>query len=359
MISFFRIFDKFIGTILILLLLPYTLLQRKNKNPAKILFIKLWALGDSVLTLPLLKELQKKYPEAQIDVYARKRNKAVYEGQSFVNKIILFEFPEFFKHLALFRAYDLVIDGEPYLNCSALLAMYFGKITIGFSHGLRSLLYFKKSKYDKNKHVVENYLKLINAENKNTTQLAGEDIQKFLKHFKLQNNKSRIIGICTGTAESASKTRLWPYFPELIKKLESYGKIVLVGTKQEKQKIQEIIDNSRAKAINAAGMFSTKELFSFIKMCNIFISIDTGPMHIAAAQGIPTIGLFGPNTPILWRPYNNKSIALYKNLECSPCINNTKPCFPDCLRKTEKYKCMHDITVDEVMNAIIRLMLGS
>ena len=92
-----------------------------------------------------------------------------------------------------------------------------------------------------------------------------------------------------------------------------------------------------------------------MKELTLFISNDTGPMHIAAAQGTPTIGLFGPNLPTRFAPFGPDNIALYEKTPCSPCINVHKGSFPDCFNP-EKGLCMKQIRVEQVCAAATQLL---
>ena len=90
----------------------------------------------------------------------------------------------------------------------------------------------------------------------------------------------------------------------------------------------------------------------------MFIGNDAGPMHIAAAQGVKTIGLFGPNLPVRFGPYGKKNESIYRGHNCqySPCINVHKGKVPDCLypKNSRDYqKCMKNIKVREVLKFIV------
>ena len=84
----------------------------------------------------------------------------------------------------------------------------------------------------------------------------------------------------------------------------------------------------------------------------LFISNDTGPMHIAAAQGINCIGIFGPNTPIKYGPYSKNSNFTYKGLSCSPCIGIKNNCFFYC----RKQECVKTIDVDDIIQKTVSLL---
>ena len=141
------------------------------------------------------------------------------------------------------------------------------------------------------------------------------------------------------------------------------NKIIFIGNDEEKELIDNLIKkiNNKNKVINAVGLFDLKTVFYLIEKCNLFIGNDAGPMHIAAAQGVKTIGLFGPNLPVRFGPYGKGNIGIYKGYNCkfSPCINVHKGQVPDCLfpKNSEDYqKCMKNIKVSDVIKKVTKLI---
>jgi len=122
----------------------------------RILVIKNWAIGDSVCLLPMIHALRLRYPKAQIDVLAHKKNKAVFEDQPDINNIIPFSSLGILKCIC--SKYDIAIDAEPFLNISAVIARHSAKCSIGFSHDIRSNMYNNVIDYHKDIHIVQNYL---------------------------------------------------------------------------------------------------------------------------------------------------------------------------------------------------------
>ncbi len=331
-----------------------------KKTIKKILIIKYWALGDSIVLLPLIKALKKGFPDAEIDVMPTDRNKTIFEGQKDIHKII-----ECWGLGFWFGKYDLCIDAEPFLNLSALRAFFSGKYTVGFSHGVRSRLYNLTVDFNKKQHMVQNYLDFARklGVEYNTDELAplvisSDDkkiISKYLKNNKISKSDF-IVGISSGVAESV-KYRMWPVenfaqlADELIKKYSA--RIIFIDSKNNKNMIDKIVKNMKERAINASGLFTVKQSAELIKNCSMFISNDSGMMHVAAAEGVKTIGLFGPNTPILWGPYGKHNISIKAKI--APFMDNTKPeLVPKHLTKKQK-TCMDTIEVNEVLNAVKRL----
>ncbi|MBN1502544.1 glycosyltransferase family 9 protein [Candidatus Woesearchaeota archaeon] len=354
-VKLIRFVDKYVGVPICYFLYPLKLFDRKPQATQRILVIKLWALGDSVLTLPLIKALREHYPNSRIDVVVQERNKEVYTEIDYIDNVILLS-----KVWNINKYYDLVFDLEPYLRSSAILGLILGKMRVGFSDQDRSVLYNKSVKFRKDQHMTENYLDMLrvlgheyDTKNLKKLQVAEKD-KKVVREFLNKNKLKKFIGFCTGAAESSRDIRKWPRFAELGDILIRKGyKIVFVGSPNEREEIEEVIRNIKSKGntINTAGKFNLKQTFFLIENCKYFISNDTGPMHIAAAQGVKTIGLFGPNTPILWAPLGEGNISIYHGKDVcplSPCIKNDQGHMPDCINKSNRVICMKSISAEEV-----------
>ena len=100
--------------------------------------------------------------------------------------------------------------------------------------------------------------------------------------------------------------------------------------------------------MNWAGETSLKELIAAISRCSVFLTNDSGPMHVAVASGIPTVAIFGPTTRELgFFPYGKGHTVIEKNLECRPCgLHGAKEC------PLGHFQCMRQITPDEVFAAV-------
>ena len=361
-----KFIDKYIGTVSCLVLAIFKIFSRGYKgNTEKILFLQLWGIGETILTLPAVKELRKKYPKAEISILATDRNKDVYSGLGFFDKLIVLKLnPLSIKWFMLrnLKKYDLVVDFEEYLNTSSIISFFVGKKRVGFSHGIRSLLYTDKVKYNDKQHVVQTHLDLLKPLGvvKKADGLerlfVGADDRKAADSFIRKNKLKRIAGIAPGAAESA-RSRMWPKenFAGLADKLAGEYDVVFIGSKEEAGLVEEIKGLMKNKVINAAGKINLKQTFYLVSKCSLFISNDTGPMHIAAAMGVKTIGLFGPNLPVRWGPFGKGNVSIYKGDICkySPCINVHKGEVPEC-RFGEDNKCMKAIRVRDVLDAATR-----
>ncbi len=338
-----RWLDRIIGWIIILPLWLLTLPFPKAKlEPKRILVIKLWAMGEAIITLPMIRAIKKKYPKATIDVLCTPRVKDVYTGNKDVKNVISKSITALIFKIFSRRQYDIAIDCEPYLNCSSLLAWKLAKRRIGFKHGLRSLLYTDRVKYNDQQHAVLVYMDMakklgIESVPERLIPLAttAQDEKKVDKLFQEWGVKKTDILVCLnpGAAESA-KSRTWPAnrFAKVGDALtkEFLAKIIIVGAKSERPEAERVAKQMHYNAIVAAGETSVKELAVLLKRCTLVISNDTGPVHLAPAMGTPTIGLYCPNTPVRWAPYGPGNDYVYKPVLEKPCINSHKGQFPEC-----------------------------
>lgn len=363
MIKLQRTIDKVIFAPLCSILANFKGTVKKNEIE-KILVIKLWALGDSIVLLPTLYALKKQFPHAELHVLAHPRNKVVFEGQPFIDRIIEFGAVNV---MNLFRKYDVCIDTEPALNVSTVISFLSAPYTIGFSHGTRGKVYSKTSSFNKEHHMVQNYLDLarklgvqFNTDSLLPLIIPEHDkkvVSEMLKDRHI-SQKDLIVGIAPGVAESV-KFRMWPsnnaaqLSDILVKKYKA--KVIFIGTKADKELVQEIQSMMREKSIDLTGQTSVKQAAELTRQCDVVISNDSGTMHIAAAMGTKTIGLFGPNTPKLWAPYGKKNIALFKPKHGCPFMDNMNPDLAPKQLTHEQMTCMDAISVNDVLHAVERL----
>jgi len=321
-----RFIDKIIGGVLYGSFAIASKIKKRKCTENNIIAIKLWALGESVLILPALKAL-KDSSKGKLYVLCTKQNKHIFEGIDFIDEVIVMEIKpgKIFKTASEIRKKGIgaCVDFEPYTKFSAVMAyLSKAKIRIGFDN--RPKLYTHPVEVEEDRHAVKNFINLVNVIHK--TKYPEKLIP--LNFSKMNESKTRLelekhgikksdklIGIHAGSAGS-SLSRRWSEenFAKLADMLiEKYKvKIVLVGSGNEEEMNNRILSFMKNKAINLADELDLKEFFALTKRLKMFIANDSGPMHIAASMGVPTIGLFGPNLPQRYGPYGKRNIGLYK-----------------------------------------------
>jgi heptosyltransferase-2 len=330
-----KLIDKFLieGILIFLMFLKIFRIKREVRdiNPKKILIIEFLGFGDVVLTLPALVALKKKFPKSEIDVLTFKPYLEVLRNQSYINKVHTNELNFIIKNI---QKYDLTVDFGQFTKYSGLVAFILGKTSIGYSHGLRGKIYDKPIRFIDGQHMSSSFFNLVaqitqmnfSGNLEKIIYLSTENSKKILSQLK-DNTK---IAMHIGASTSQTK-RCWPidYFSKVAESLlkkDKKIKIILLGTNEEREdceRLKKSLGNKfSSRVINIAGLTSLNEAVEIISNMDFFIGNDSGPMHISAAQGVKTLGIFAANSPIRYKPLNKKSKYIFK-CECKdrPCIN--------------------------------------
>jgi lipopolysaccharide heptosyltransferase II len=146
------------------------------------------------------------------------------------------------------------------------------------------------------------------------------------------------------------ETKLWPKerFARLADMMidEYDAKIIFTGGSEDRLIIQDIMSVMKGWALNLAGHTNLKMLAALYEKTALVISTDTGPMHLAAAMGTPVVAIFGPTAPWRTGPYGSGHRVVRADSECSPCFK----------RQCETIDCMHQISVDQVFDAVSKII---
>ena len=123
-----------------------------------------------------------------------------------------------------------------------------------------------------------------------------------------------------------------------------YGKVIFVGSPSDLTIVEEIVDLMETKPVIATGKTSLQELAALLARCDLVISNDSGPVHVAAAVGTPTITIFGPSNDVKFRPLGEKHKIVKTLIDCRPCGEHQCP--------LGHHRCTTEITEDDIINEI-------
>jgi len=331
LIRILEFIDKYIFGSACLLLFWVKYIPLNIKNPRKVLVIRLWALWSSLIIFPMVKQLKEFYGNnVEIDLLATSRNIWVFKNQwYFKNSYNLFKLKDFLRIIFSFKKYDIVIDTEEYFRISALLSAWIGKISIWFWEIFsRKICYNFAVRYSYQHQVIECLRLLVplwikykvpkNLEPLKYTDNEKNKVNKFLEKFDWK------IKICMHIAWSEnSPDRFWSIlkWKKLIEKLiDIYGDNVIIflsWTSFEKKRVKNLLsilnDKYKKQIVSLVNKFNLFEFAYFLEKCNLMVSNDTWPMHLAAAMGTKTIWLFWPSLPIFfWAWPLDKNVNIYK-----------------------------------------------
>ncbi len=313
-------------------------------------------LGDAVMALPALAMLRARHPSITIISLATSSITKLLQHNPSIDKHITFsskqERPAVIQQLR-----DAKCDlGILFTNSfSSALWLYQAGIPlrVGYAMHYRSPLLTHAIAYPKThatQHLVTTYKQLLHSVGIADLEIAphifvssqekAQAIQ-LLQQSSIYENHT-IIGINPTAAYGAAKC--WPIesFKQLTKKLISYPhiRVLFFGDTHGKATIDEICKGLPPRVVNLAGKTSLRELIALIAECHLFITNDSGPMHIAAAVKTPLLAIFGSTNSQATGPYGEGSI-LRKEVACSPCYLRSCPI---------DFRCMNTITTQEVFH---------
>ena len=347
----------------------WALLYKKNKSSLRlknICVLQTAFLGDCALTLPLIEKIKSSAANSRITVISRPETSQVFKSSSSVDNVIIdnkrnskFFFPEFINLVKQIKSENFDIAIIPHRSIRSALLVFLAKvpIRIGFSESAGKIFLNKVVPFSWLLHDAERNLTLLLPLIENADPLMAKLTvsEGILEKFKITDDIS--IGINPG---SAWPTKRWPKerYGKLIKLLYNKykKKILIIGSKKEIQWNSEI-ENIAGKdaCVNITGKTSIEELMGLIKNLKLFITNDSGPMHIAAAFGIEVIAIFGPTTKELgFFPYSKKSFVIEENLQCRPCaLHGSKKC------PRGHFLCMNLISVNRVYTKVLETFVSA
>lgn len=330
-------------------------------------------IGDAVMSTPAVKAVRKAFPDSKISLLVKPSIAPIFEMNPNINEIILYEdkFKGFMGKLRLSKKLKKRQFSKAILLQNAFdaaLITFLGRIPerIGYSRDGRGFLLTKPITFNNNDrkiHHIDYYLNLlryagVQAENSPPWIYLSIN-ERMSARNTLSDLKMPILGINPGAAYGSAKR--WP--PERFAEAASWfmsetnGGIVIFGGPSEVKMSDEIykkLKNQRSgkleteKIINLAGKISVRELIALISECDIFITNDSGPMHIAYAVGTPLVAIFGSTSPKLTGPVGSGNVVIRADASCSPCFKRT------C--KNNDMKCMHAISSDDVYFGIKKIL---
>ncbi len=312
------------------------------KIPKSVLISRIDSVGDVVLSLPVAGMLKKKFPGIKIGLLAAQYTKAIADSCEHIDEFI--DIDHFFKNEVLINGFPP--DAILHLVTNPLVANRAKELKIPLRIGTMSRLHhwfncnklIWLSRRSSGMHEARSNLKILKPFGINKAFSFNEisllygltRLEVLSEEFRnlLDKNKFNIIL----HPKSRGNAREWPagHFIELINSLEPERyKVFLSGVESEKKDLQQIEDAVINPVINLAGRISLAQFIPFIAAADGLVSNSTGPLHIAAALGKNTLGIYSSLThmnPVRWAPIGIKAKAFVLKEDCKDCINTKNYC---------------------------------
>ena len=319
-------------------------------------------IGDVIMTLPAMKSIRVTCPQAHIAVLAKPWVADVYRACPYVDEVILYQRPgehEGLKGLWRLirslraREFDAAILLQNAIEAAIIADLAGIPIRAGYDSDARGWLLthaVRRTKAIRQVHQTDYYLELVRAlgfkpvEKDCQLQFGTEfeDLAGRLRERFNLGSQERLIGMAPGAAYGPAKK--WPAerFASVATELQRSfpTRIVLFGSGSDRLTTERIAQAVGPGAVNIAGETSLQEAMALIAQCTLFISNDSGLMHVAGALGVPTIAIFGSTNPVTTSPTGPRCTIIRKELSCSPCLK--KECPTD-------FQCMTAIKPEEVI----------
>jgi lipopolysaccharide heptosyltransferase II len=342
--------DKLLGPAACALLQPLAWLRPRSSGEARrVLAIKFWGVGSLQLLTPAVASLRRRHPKAEIALLTLAANRDFAKALGVFDRVITVELPcagwgRVLERIARLLAglrrerFDEVYDFEFFTRFSAVVSLLSGAPRVhGFAApGIwRGRFHTDVAPFNRYWHVARNFRSLAGGEDgaevdpSEIAPLRCTPADERLAAARLSER-----GISSGTpyavlnpnAGQLSLERRWPpgRFAELARRLweEDRLAVALIGSRSERAYTEAVAVQAGAGPIaDLAGELSCGELAALLARAAVVVTNDSGPMHVAAALGTPTVGLFGPETPVMYEPLGRSVRALYRPPPCSPCIN--------------------------------------
>ena len=321
--------------------------------------------GDAMMTLPALRELRRLFPDSHITLATRPGTKGLFIGAEFVDEFQIHDgrgLRSFLEQVRTWRTgrFDLAILFTNSFASALVAALARIPVRIGYAADGRARILthpIELPEWRSTRHEIFYYLRIIAELEWLFTQqqtfldrqpdaslevsaARKDDARDVLRRQGVTEDRP-IIALCPGSINSRAKR--WP--------AESYAvladrcvdtldaQVLLIGSKEELEVSRRVAARMHNKPIMLTGQTEIAEVVAVLSIADLLITNDTGPAHIAAALGRPTLVIFGPTNPLTTRPFSPVGEIIRHPPECAPCMLRDCPI---------DHRCMTAITPDEV-----------
>lgn len=338
----------------------------------KVLVVQTSFLGDTVLTLPLLSEIKRRFPNSKLCLLCTSLGQELLSDHPAVDEIIVDDKKKtdrgwigLWRKAKLLRGKGFTMALCPHKSFRSGLLLFLARIPfrVGFAQSKSSFLFHVRVNRDAERHEVERTLSILEGLGIRTEEcerildlpIRAAAREKVIHRFRsLGVDASKMmVGLHPG---SVWATKRWSAegFARLIRMLkERYPcEILLFGGPEDAEVIAKVQDLCGGCGVSLVDRIALRELPAALSLCRVLVTNDSGPMHIAVAEGVPVIAIFCATTPALgFYPYSSKAVVLEKDLPCRPCSSHGGR---RCPLGTED--CIRLIGPEQVYRAVERLL---
>lgn len=326
-------------------------------------------IGDVVMTLPAVSAVRKTFSGAKITVLAKPWVAEIYRICPDVDDVIIFQSPGPHDGIAgkirlarLLRSkrFDMAVLLQNAIEAAIIMLLAGIPIRAGYNSDGRGLLLthsVRRTAKIRTVHQVYYYIEMLKSlgfrSHEGAVKIKVPDdylsaAKNVLDKYGVKKGDT-VVGIAPGAAYGPAKMWFSERFASVADRLSDdfSAKIILFGSAKDGEKTNDIVRHAKNDLIDIAGKTSLREVIALIAGCDLFISNDSGLMHLAGALDVPLVAIFGSTNPVTTSPVGEKSVIIYKNVSCGPCLKKVCP---------TDFKCMDMISAEEVYDTAKRIL---
>ena len=331
-------------------------------------------IGDAVMSVPALQQLRIAHPGANIAILARPWVAGLYERESFCDQLIPYHAPrgrhglsakwQIARELRL-RRFDCAVLLQNAFESAAIAKLAGIPVRVGYNRDARGWLLTHSIPVPKDgevpKHQRFYYLELLRRAKlipdysfQSGIHLEGSRSAAALgrRHLSAAGLQGNVIGVSPGAAYGGAKRWLPERFAGVAVALarQRNASIAIFGSEAELpicRIVHDDVKEAGVRAMNFAGNTPLAVFVEIVAACELLLSNDSGPMHIASALGVPTLAVFGATDDIVTGPTGNHSRVIRHPVECSPCLLRECPI---------DHRCMTRVTAEDVAKEALILL---
>lgn len=349
--------------------------RRPPSAPKRILVLRLERIGDLLMTLPALADLQALAPAAEIDLVVGSWNADMARAMVPVSHVISLDaawlsregeglgVPSLMSAARRWRdaQYDLAINFEPDIRGNLTIAASGAAWTAGYRSGGGGAILDLALDFDTRQHTTDNARRLVAAVF--NAAVPVEQPPALIVPSAAHQNASRLLmsapSPLIGVHVSGGRAiKQWPpeRFAEVARRLvdRSDATIVLSGSAADRALVDTVKGALPShRVVDVAGGVDLLTLAGLIERYDLLITGDTGPMHLAVAVGTPVVAVFGPSDPVRYAPRGPFDRVVRIDLPCSPCNRIRRPP-ARCVGHTPD--CLASINIPDVFSAAVSVL---
>jgi heptosyltransferase-2 len=331
--------------------------------------------GDSIMTIPALRQMRRLFPAAHLTLLVRRALAGLFREADFVDEVLAMELGsvrDYWRAASVLRSrrYDLAVL-LPNAFSAALLARAAGiPIRAGYPTDGRGWLLTHRLSFPpdrRRQHQVYAYLHLVAEVERQllgTTRVSfadpiprvtvSEERKREALAFLAERGVDvgrKIVVMNPGAVNSRAKQWLPERFAAVGDAVLERGDtaVVLIGTRAERAVSEAVRRHMRRAPVVVTGETSLDLMVAILRCAHLVISNDTGAAHVAPAVGTPVIVLFGPTEEVATRPFSDRAVVIRRPVACAPCMRRECPI---------DHRCMRAITVEDVLRPAWQLLEG-